>query len=51
MTSGASKIDATNPMGTDGFEFVEYAAPDPSNWPSFSAAWASPPWPGTNRRM
>jgi len=29
MTSGASKIDATNPMGTDGFEFVEYAAPDP----------------------
>ena len=22
--------DATNPMGTDGFEFVEYAAPDPA---------------------
>ena len=22
-------IDDTNPMGTDGFEFVEYAAPDP----------------------
>src|SRR5207253_4538332 len=21
--------DATNPMGTDGFEFVEYTAPDP----------------------
>ncbi len=26
-TSAAS--DAVNPMGTDGFEFVEYAAPDP----------------------
>src|SRR5215472_452873 len=23
-------IDAINPMGTDGFEFVEYAAPDPA---------------------
>src|SRR5712692_5016634 len=23
-------IDKTNPMGTDGFEFVEYAAPDPA---------------------
>ena len=22
-------IDALNPMGTDGFEFVEYTAPDP----------------------
>ena len=22
--------DAHNPMGTDGFEFVEYAAPDPA---------------------
>ncbi len=28
MTS-RPQIDATNPMGTDGFEFVEYAAPDP----------------------
>ena len=23
------EADATNPMGTDGFEFVEYTAPDP----------------------
>jgi 4-hydroxyphenylpyruvate dioxygenase len=25
-----AEIDATNPMGTDGFEFVEYTAPDPA---------------------
>src|ERR1700704_695386 len=25
-----SAIDKVNPMGTDGFEFVEYAAPDPA---------------------
>jgi 4-hydroxyphenylpyruvate dioxygenase len=30
MTSTASGIDPINPMGTDGFEFVEYAAPDPA---------------------
>src|SRR5882757_9870540 len=24
------EIDEVNPMGTDGFEFVEYAAPDPA---------------------
>ena len=24
------KVDATNPMGTDGFEFVEYAHPNPA---------------------
>jgi 4-hydroxyphenylpyruvate dioxygenase len=23
------EIDPVNPMGTDGFEFVEYTAPDP----------------------
>ncbi len=28
-TNKMSKITSTNPMGTDGFEFVEYAAPDP----------------------
>ncbi|WP_422445053.1 MULTISPECIES: 4-hydroxyphenylpyruvate dioxygenase [unclassified Endozoicomonas] len=27
-TNKMSKITSTNPMGTDGFEFVEYAAPD-----------------------
>jgi len=25
-----AEIDEVNPMGTDGFEFVEYAAPDPA---------------------
>src|SRR5258708_13487878 len=25
-----AEIDQANPMGTDGFEFVEYAAPDPA---------------------
>src|SRR4030088_3039057 len=25
-----AEIDAVNPMGTDGFEFVEYTAPDPA---------------------
>jgi len=30
MTKIDAKIDATNPMGTDGFEFVEYTAPDPA---------------------
>ena len=25
-----AKIDEVNPMGTDGFEFVEYTAPDPA---------------------
>ena len=24
-----SEISATNPIGTDGFEFVEFAHPDP----------------------
>ena len=26
----AVEVDAVNPMGTDGFEFVEYTAPDPA---------------------
>src|SRR3954468_18620262 len=29
MTRGATMDATTNPMGTDGFEFVEYTAPDP----------------------
>jgi len=28
--SGARAADPPNPMGTDGFEFIEYAAPDPA---------------------
>ena len=27
--SASLAVDAVNPMGTDGFEFVEYTAPDP----------------------
>jgi len=27
-SAGAPAISDTNPMGTDGFEFVEYTAPD-----------------------
>ena len=30
-----------NPMGTDGFEFIEYAAPDPVPWARCSSTWAS----------
>lgn len=29
-TENATPLDIDNPMGTDGFEFVEYAAPDPA---------------------
>ena len=37
------EADAVNPMGTDGFEFVEYTAPDPERArPRCSRAWASP---------
>jgi 4-hydroxyphenylpyruvate dioxygenase len=28
--SNTQEIDPINPMGTDGFEFIEYAAPDPA---------------------
>ena len=27
--SGSAQAQADNPAGTDGFEFVEYTAPDP----------------------
>ena len=40
-----------NPMGTDGFEFVEYAAPDPkAHWAPCSSRWVSPPSPVTATR-
>ena len=29
-TLDTAEVDVVNPMGTDGFEFVEYAAPDPA---------------------
>ena len=29
ITPPAASADAANPMGTDGFEFIEYTAPDP----------------------
>ena len=40
-----------NPMGTDGFEFVEYAAPDPAGTgQAVRDKWASPRSPGTATR-
>ncbi len=30
MASTQPEVDAVNPMGTDGFEFIEYTAPDPA---------------------
>jgi 4-hydroxyphenylpyruvate dioxygenase len=30
MASTQPEIDTVNPMGTDGFEFIEYTAPDPA---------------------
>ena len=36
-----AEIDKINPMGTDGFEFVEYTAPDPARSARCSRAWAS----------
>jgi 4-hydroxyphenylpyruvate dioxygenase len=30
MASALPEVDAVNPMGTDGFEFIEYTAPDPA---------------------
>ena len=40
-----------NPMGTDGFEFVEYTAPDPAALArAVRAAWAFAPWRGTAPR-
>src|SRR5271155_2333834 len=30
MTQNSANAGFDNPMGTDGFEFVEYAAPDPA---------------------
>jgi 4-hydroxyphenylpyruvate dioxygenase-like putative hemolysin len=39
-----------NPMGTDGFEFIEYAAPDPAAMARCSSAWASSRSPSTATR-
>ena len=38
-----------NPLGTDGFEFVEYAAPDPATLGRLFDAWArhDAPTPGS----
>ncbi len=55
-TAFAGAISDTNPMGTDGFEFVEFTSPDvPAlealfrRWRRCSGAWASPPSPATAR--
>jgi 4-hydroxyphenylpyruvate dioxygenase len=34
-----------NPMGTDGFEFVEYTAPDPQAWRTLFESMGFAPWP------
>ena len=34
-----------NPLGTDGFEFVEFTGPDPLALGQLFETWASPPWP------
>ena len=39
-----------NPMGTDGFEFIEYTAPNPELLGGSSSRWASPPSRGTAPR-
>lgn len=31
-----------NPVGTDGFEFIEYTAPDPKALDTCSNGWVSP---------
>ena len=44
-------ISAANPAGTDGFEFVEFAHPEPAEAaPTCSAAWATRRSPGTRPR-
>ena len=43
-------ISAANPAGTDGFEFVEFAHPEPENWSGCSPAWATRPSRGTRRK-
>ena len=48
MTANEQPRD--NPAGTDGFEFVEYAAPDPRLLGASSSRWASRPSRGTARR-
>jgi 4-hydroxyphenylpyruvate dioxygenase len=44
-------MTTANPMRTDGFEFVEYAAPDPELLRRCSRAWACPRWRAIARRM
>ena len=48
-------ITADNPMGTDGFEFVEYAHPNRKSCTICSGAWASrrsrATRPGTSRSI
>ena len=39
-----------NPLGTDGFEFVEYASPMRRISPSCLHGWDLPPWPDTGAR-
>ena len=44
------EISPANPMGTDGFEFVEFAHPDPKVLDALFREWASWRSPSTARR-
>ena len=39
-----------NPMGTDGFEFVEYTGRTRRHWRHCSSAWGLPPQRATVRK-
>ena len=39
-----------NPMGTDGFEFVEYTGPEPADWRRCSSGWGLSRRRGTARK-
>ena len=51
ITTELGPLGLENPMGTDGFEFVEYAAPDPSCCATCSPRWASRSSPTIAGRM
>jgi 4-hydroxyphenylpyruvate dioxygenase len=36
-------VTAQNPLGLDGFEFVEFTSPDPAAMKALFEAWASSP--------
>ena len=40
-----------NPLGLDGFEFIEFSAPEKACLNLFSNAWVLRALPGTGRKM